>query len=220
MTENNMQVFKQNAPATTTDEDFDSMSSGSGLPRFSLYTSNSQEVKDGEFPTNTYGLKVGEILHDLGKNVDIVVCGYRLTALQVTDDGFCSSHDSKSALFQSIMDIADNQGFGSGAIYGQEFLVWVPAHKMFATLMCGSKTSRNMAAGIKALVGEVATMSSKKIENKKYSWFGMTVAPSNVAVTVVPEEDAYAATMSAFTSEKGVARELAPEAGDKEEDER
>jgi len=209
MTDNNMAVFKTNAAATTTDDDdFDSLSSGGGLPRMSLYTSNSQEVKDGEFPTNTYGLKVGELLHDLGKNVDVVICAYRLTALQVSDDGFCSSHDAKSPLFKDIMHIADTQGYGSGTIYGQEFLVWVPQHKTFATIMCGSKTARNMASGIKSLVGEVATMGSKKMENKKYSWFGMTCTASNAVITETPEEEAYASQLESFTSATGVEREL------------
>jgi len=216
-----MQVFKTKATeVATTDEDFDAMSSGSGLPRMSLFTSNSQEVKDGDFQTNTYGLKIGEMLHSLGKNVDVVVCAYRLTAIHVSDDdGFCCSHDIKSPLFKDIMNIADTQGFGSGAIYGQEFLIWVPQHKTFATLMCGSKTARNMAGGIKSLVGEVASFGSKKIENKKYSWFGMTCAASNAVVTEVPSEGDYATHLEAFTSDKGVERELAG-TDDKETDDR
>jgi len=216
MTENSMQEFKTNAVATTTDADFDALSSGSSLPRFSLYTSNSKEVKEGDFPANTYGLKIGELLHDMGKNSDIVICAYRLTALQVTDDGFCCSHDAKSPLFKDIMNIADTQGFGSGAIYGQEFLVWIPEHKSFATLMCGSKTARNMAAGIKALVGEVATMSSKKLENKKYSWFAMVCTASNAVITSTPSEEDYTAHLTAFAEDIGVERELADtsDAGD------
>ena len=211
MTETNMQVFKTKAAVTTSDEDFDAMASGGGLPRFSLFTSNSQEVKDGEFPTNTYGLKVGELLHELGKNVDIVICAYRLTAID-TSEGFCSSHDVRSGLFQSIKERADvPNSFGCGCIYGQEFLIWVPEHKTFATLMCGSKTSRNMAAGIKALVGEVATMSSKKIENAKYSWFAMTVTPSNAVVTETPDKEKYVSHLEAFSNDKGVVKELAEE---------
>ena len=210
MTDSNMQVFKTKATAVaTTDEDFDAMASGSSLPRVSLLTSNSQEVKDGVFPTNTYGLKVGELLHELGKNIDMVICAYRLTAID-TSEGFCSSHDAKSDLFKDIMARADvPNSFGCGCIYGQEFLVWVPGHKTFATLLCGSKTARNMAAGIKAVVGEVATMGSKKIESPKYSWFAMTVAPSNAVVTETPSEEDYASHLEAFANDKGVAKELA-----------
>lgn len=212
MNNGGMAVFKQNTEVATKDEDFEALSSGGGLPRVTLMTSNSQEVKDGDFPVNTYALKVGEMLHDLGKNVDIVVCAYRLTALHVSDDGFCSSHDIKSPLFKDIMHIADTQGFGSGAIYGQEFLVWVPTHSMFATLMCGSKTARNMAGGIKSLVGELAAFGSKKLENKKFSWFAMTVAASNAVITNIPEDAQYQETMKAFTEDKGVERELAEQA--------
>lgn len=218
MTESTMAVFKTKAPATTNDEDFDALASGAGLPRLSLYTSNSQEVKDGDFPTNTYGLKVGEMLHELGKNTDIVVCAYRLTAID-TSEGYACSHDSKSDLFKDIMERADQpNSFGSGCMYGQEFLVWVPEHKTFATLLCGSKTSRNMASGIKSLVGEVATMGSKKLENKKFSWFGMTCAASNAAITNTPEEEAYVATLTAFSEDKGAERELADAAAPEGED--
>ena len=210
MTDQSMSVFQQTSTPATTDEDFDALSSGAGYPRLSLFTSSSQEVKDGEFPANTYGLKVGELLHELGKNIDIVVCAYRLTALHVSDDaGFYSSHDAKSDLFKSIMEIADTQGYGSGAVYGQEFLVWVPQHKTFATLLCGSKTARNMAGGIKSLVGEVAAFSSKKIENKKYTWFGMTCTASNAVITETPSEDEYSSTLKKFTEDKGVPLELA-----------
>jgi len=210
MTDQEVNIFKQNAIAKTDDKDFDDLSSGGGLPRMSLYTSANETVKAGDFPTNTYGLKVGEMIHNLGKNVDVVIVTYRLTALQVTDDGFCSSHDSKSDLFKFIMNEADTKGFGCGAIFGQEFLVWVPQHKMFATLMCGNKTARNMAGGIKSLVGEVASFGSKKIENKKFAWFGMTVAASNTPVTVRPTEAEYTEVVDAFVNDTGVALELAP----------
>lgn len=209
MTESTMAVFKTKAVATTNSEDFDALASGSGLPRLSLLTSASQEVKDGDFPANTYGLKMGEMLHALGKNIDIVVCAYRLTAID-TSEGYCCSHDFSSDLFKDIIERADQpNSYGNGCMYGQEFLVWVPEHKTFATLLCGSKTSRNMAGGIKSLVGEVAAFGSKKFENKKFSWFGMTCAPSNAAITNTPDEEAYAATLEAFANDKGVERELA-----------
>ena len=212
MTDQSMQVFKTNVPAAQDDDDFDDMSSGGGYPRISLFVSNSKEVKDGTFPTNTYGLKIGETLHNLGKNVDVVICAYRLTAID-TSEGFCSSHDAKSDLFLDIRARADiPNSFGNGCVYGQEFLVWVPQHKMFATLLCGSKTSRNMAGGIKALVGEVAAFGSTKFESPKYSWFGMTVAPSNAAITETPDPEAYSTTVDKFISDKGVERELAEEA--------
>ena len=217
-----MAVFKQNqtvAPVAA-DEDFDKMSSSGGLPRMTLMTSNSEEVKSGDFPTNTYALRVGEVLQNLGKNVDAVVVAYRLTALHTTDDGFCSSHDFKSDLFQEIINIADTQGFGSGAIYGQEFLVWIPSHKVFATFMCGSKTARNMAAGIKSLVGEVAVFGSKKFENKKFQWYGPTCSASNAVLTEIPTAEDCAAVTEAFVNAVGVEKELAPEAGAQATDDR
>ena len=212
-----MQVFKTNTPAVK-DDDFDAMSSGGGFPRMSLCTANTQTVKDGEFPTNTYALTIGETVHELGKNVDVVVCAYRLTAID-TSEGFCCSHDSKSELFLDIQENSDTQGYGCGCIYGQEFLVWIPQHKTFATLLCGNKTARNMAGGIKALVGEVATFGSKKFESPKFSWFGMTVAPSNTAITEIPSDEDYTSTVDKFVNDKGVERELA-DTDDKEADDR
>ena len=206
-----MTVFKSQTAVSTTDDDFNSLTS-SGSARLSLKTSASSVVKNGEFPTNTYALEVGETMHDLGKNIDIVICAYRLTALLYNDDaGFCSSHDAKSALFKDIMNTADTIGFGSGALYGQEFLVWIPEHKTLATLYCNSVTSRRMAAGIKALVGEVATMGSKKFDNKKHDWYGMTVAASNAVITELPDPDVYEKAVDEFLTAKGVEKELADE---------
>lgn len=210
---NGLTVFKPAAVAvtTTSDDDFNKLAGGfSSLPRMSLMTSNSTEVKNDEFPINTYALKIGETLVNLGKNVDVVVAAYRLTAIWVTEeDGFCSSHEVKSDLFQEIMKVADTQGFGSGAVYGPEFLFWIPSEKKFATFLCGSKSARNMAAGIKALVGEVATMGSQKIETPKYTWFAPSVAASNTVVTEVPEQEVVASVVSEFINDKGRARELA-----------
>lgn len=206
----NLVVFNQLPVTSPVDEDFNKLASGSSLPILSLMTSASEACKDGAVPANSYALKTGESLHVLGKNIDVVVVAYRLTALDSKDEnGFVISHDFKSALFQQIIKKADSEPFGSGAMYGPEFLIWVPTHKLFATLLCGSKSARRMASGIKALIGQVATFGSTKIETTKFSWYAMTVAPSNAIITEVPTQDEVVEVVNSFTSAKGTSLELA-----------
>lgn len=204
------------APAIADDE-FASMNSGSYLARLSLLTANSEDVKSGEASANTYRYESGDIKKELGKTVDVVPIAVRFTAV-LTDDGegnLVSVHTqtpSKDEMFQRIKQISDSQGFGSGAMYGPEFLLWIPSIGKFAAFFCNNKTARNMAGSIRELIGNAATMGSKKFDNKKFVWFGPTIVASNVPVTNAPEQDALEAVTNAFFNAKGSDLEAASEA--------
>jgi hypothetical protein len=51
----------------------------------------------------------------------------------------------------------------------------LPGIQEFATFFCGSKSARREAPNIKKLLTKPATFKSKKISNKKYTWFGPSV---------------------------------------------
>ena len=210
-----MQVFQQNAVATTTDDDeFANMSAGSLLPRLELLTANSEDVKSGEATANTYRLVAGESLTSLGKEVEVIPVAMRFTAIHNSDDGLVAVHThtpSKDEIFQSIMNTSDTQGFGSGAMYGPEFLLWLPSQSKFVSFFCNNKTARRAAGGLKDLIGQPATMGNKKFENKKFTWFGFKVTASNVPVTNVPEADEMQAIVSKFMSDTGTDQEAADE---------
>jgi hypothetical protein len=60
-------------------------------------------------------------------------------------------------------------------MYGPEFLLYIPSVEDFATFFCGSKSARREAPNIKKLMTKPATFKSKKISNKRYTWFGPCV---------------------------------------------
>ncbi|MCP4279591.1 MAG: hypothetical protein GY776_06235 [Alteromonas sp.] len=200
---NALSVFQQSTQIATqggNDKDFDEMSSGGFMPRIQLMTSNSAECKAGEFPINHYAL-VKSDKEDLGKNVDMVPVAWRATALQSTDDGFLTSHDKNSSLFQHL--IAQTKVEDSGAMYGPEFLLWIPSKKEFVTFLCGTKTARNMAASVKGLIGKPATLTSEKIETAKYTWMGPKCGACATPITAVPTPEDVNDAVEKFTTAKG-----------------
>jgi hypothetical protein len=203
-----IQAFKVPSAPSVDESEFDEMRSASYLPRVSLLTSNSKDVKSGDVSANIYRFESGDIKTVLGKTVDIVPLAVRFTAV-LTDDGegnFLSVHTMKAstdALFQQIKATSEKDGFGSGAMFGPEFLIWVPSLGKFASFFCNNKSARNMAAGIKDLIGKAATLSSKMAKNSKFEWYVPAIAESNVPVTNVPDEAVTVATIEKFTSAKG-----------------
>jgi hypothetical protein len=81
-----------------------------------------------------------------------------------------SVFDMESDEFKRIQEKSAEQD--SGCMYGPEFLVYIPQIKEFATFFCGSKSARRESPTIKALLTKPATLKSKKIETKRYTWYG------------------------------------------------
>ena len=220
---NAVQAFNVPQTPAIADEEFDGMRSASFLARITLLTSNSKDVKSGEVSANTYRYESGDIKTVLGKTVDIVPVSLRFTAV-LTDDGdgnFVSVHTmtpSKDELFKQIQAKSDTEGFGSGAMYGQEFLVWIPSLGKFATFFCNNKSARNMASSIRDLIGQASTLSSKMTSNKKFEWFVPTITASNVPVTNIPDDDTLAAVVEKFVTAKGSDMEAATEEAGSERD--
>lgn len=184
-----------NVPSKYSDSDFNAtQSGGSYLPRVQLMTSGSAVCKSGEFPTNHYALVADQSHQDLGKNVDVVVVSWRPKALE-TGDAVISVHDPASEEFQRIQSKSFESE--SGCMFGPEFLVWIPQVKKFATFFMGSKSSRREAPNVKARLKQAATLGSKKIETKKYTWF----APSCTACTTpleMPTRESFVTTIEQF----------------------
>lgn len=218
---NNVQAFAiPNAPAVD-ESDFDEMRSASYLPRLTLLTANSKDVKAGEVSANTYRFESGDVKTVLGKVVEIVPLAVRFTAV-MTDDGegnFISIHTMKAStneMFQEIKNISEKGGFGSGAMYGPEFLIWIPSLGKFASFFCNNKSARNMASNIKDLIGQASTLASKMASNKKFEWFVPTITMSNVPVTNVPDNETLETVIEKFTSATGSDLEPAAEAEGRE----
>ena len=152
-----------------TPEDLKKMTkSGDWLPRLQLMTSNSEKCKDGKFPVNHYALIEGQNYQDLGAQIDVVVFTWRPKALEI-DDEIITNFDPESAEFQRIEEEADVPD--SNCMFGPEYLLWLPETKQFCTFFMGSKSARREANNVSARIGMAATLTSKQVQTKKYTWF-------------------------------------------------
>jgi len=179
------------------DESFDALQTSSYLARLQLMTSNAEKCKKGEFPTNHYAVVDGKTFHDVGKTVDAIVLGWRPKALEI-DDEILTIYKPDDPEFERIKDRADNEK-DSGCMWGFEFLLWLGAHKRFVTFFCGSKSSRREAPNVKALMNKAATLRSKFIETKKYSWYTPDCVECSTPMPM-PTKDALMAELEKFNN--------------------
>jgi len=181
--------------------EFEELLGAGYLQRLQLCTSNSEFCKDGSVPTNNYALVIKTRAKVLGVNVDVVPICFRPTAM-LTGDEFLIIHDKESEKFQELVQLSNVKD--SGAMFGPEFLVWVPSERCFASLFCGSKTARNMASDVFDNLGECCTFGSVKISGKKQSWFGMTCTVSKSPVLNQPTAEELAKAVEDFKNDTGV----------------
>ena len=179
--ENALATIVSNNVVVAGDDMFDAIkTSGKYLPRLQLMTSNSGQCKAGEFPINHYARVADSDYRDLGTSVDVFIGPWRPMALWDTPDGnMLISYNPMivdgrpTGVFAEIQAEADKPGM-TGAMYGPQFLLWVPSCQEFMTFFMASKTARRASTQVKALMGHPGTLGSKKIESKEHVWFGPT----------------------------------------------
>lgn len=159
--------------AQNTVASIDEVTSSAGyLGRLQLMTANSAVCKSGEFAVNHFAYIMDKANKDLGTTVDILVCAWRGKALDTGSDEIVESLDPQSEVYKNIQRKADTAN--SGCMHGPEYLVWIPELSKFATLFYGSKSARRESKSIHALLRCGATLSAKKCETPKFTWFTCT----------------------------------------------
>lgn len=174
------------------------------LPRLQLFTSNSNEVKEMKIDLATYGLVKGkDSLIALGKSVVLIPLAWRAKAMDVKAEPKPLAYfKQESPEFQAIVKAA-NADSNSGKMYGPEFLVWLSDHG-YCTWFFGSKTARNVAPMLKALLPkanghmQVAVGTAKFIDNGEYKWHGPEISPSAQSLANLPPAETLYATMKEF----------------------
>lgn len=190
------------------DKVFDTIAASTFLPRLQLMAASAELCKKGQFPVNHYALIRNKTPEDLTSEVNVLVVCWRPKALDTSGESIVSFYKVESKEFLAVQAKADVKD--SGCMFGPEFLVYIPERKVFASFFCGSKTARNEAPNIKALVGKAATFKSVLIETKKYSWQGIKVVACNTPFELPsPEELQKVAT--SFMNPKESEQELAEE---------
>jgi hypothetical protein len=165
--------FSGEAASKYTPEDFEAATKvGSFLPRLQLMTANTDKVKSGEFLANHYAIIKNQNYQDLGPEVDCLNLAFRPKALEIGEEVIITVFDVEDSEFARISEKAGEPGL-TGAMSGPEYLIYIPSIKEFATLFLGSKTARREAPNIQARITKGMTLKSKKITNKKYTWFSL-----------------------------------------------
>lgn len=199
-------------PDVKRDELFDkTVTSGDYLARLQLMTSNSEKVKDGEFPMNHYALVKDQNFKDLGEAVDILLIEWRPKAIEIGEQ-ILAVYDPDNGEFQRIQ--TESAGKDTGCMYGPEFLVWIPKAETFATFFMGSKSSRREAASVRALLKKAGTLKSKKITTPSFTWYSPVIEKCTSAFDV-PNQDDIMEEWTKFTNPPKSEVEKAPDPGGK-----
>jgi len=133
-------------------------------------------------PADHYGYTVDQKTVDLGESVDVLVVAYRTKAMEFNqaDNTVFTVFDPKldekgqpTGEFKRIMDKSELAD--SGCMFGLEYLIWLPQLEKFATLFMGTKSNRRTAPQLNDRLLKGATLKSKLIETKKYTWTAIDV---------------------------------------------
>ncbi len=202
------------------DEDFSGISGQrmSFLPRLQLFTSGSEAVKRGKISLARYGLIPSkDELVDLGPTVLVIPVAWRPKAMNMKVDPPLSFFKKNSPEFQEIKKTADEQPL-SGCMYGPEYLMWLNEHG-FCTFFMGSKTARNEAPAVQALLPDknntlrVGLLSVEFIETTEYSWHGARITLSAQSIKH-PSPDELAAALGNFLNPRDSKKEEVATAGE------
>ncbi len=187
----------------------DVVSSGDYLSRFQLFGSKTDAVAEGRIPVAHYGLVKDDDITDLGPEVDAIIITWRPKAVQTGND-FVISYDVGSQIYQKIKAMASVRD--SGAMYGPEFLLWIPDAGVFTAFHMNSKTSRREAKKVRPLIGKACTFKAKLIDppTSPFKWHGPITFPCSAALTP-PPEDALRAEADKFLNPLEPVVEAAPD---------
>lgn len=184
------------------------------LPRLKLCQGGSNEVAEGDIARGgNFGLiRDQDDIEDIGSEMEVVLVEGRAKALLISDDEIIQNFDPSTETFQSIK--SQSAVKDSGAMYGPEFLVWLPAQQCFATFFLGSKTGRRAAKKFKPLMGTPAILKSVLIDppGSKYKWHGPVIAATTTPLSEVPDQEAREKAVKMFLEEKATEVKIAEDA--------
>jgi len=178
------------------------------LPRIQLYGGNSEACKEGKIGIGQYGLVRGkDDLEVLGAEVDVLVLVGRAKALQIGEQ-IITVYDHNDPVFKEIANQSETKD--SGAMFGPEYLFWVPQADTFATFFMSSKTARREAKAVHALIGFAATLKAQYIKTEKYSWHGPKIVKAVSPTFDVPDAESLKEEIHKFRNPPQSRVEAAP----------
>lgn len=170
------------------------------LPSLKLYTSATDEAKEGKIPVLSYGItkKKGDPIVDLGKEPVVIPITYHFKALRKAPDGtYLMFHDHTSDAFKEVQKLSEVKD--SGCMWGPEVLLFVPGQSEFkyVSWFLMAMTTRPAAAEAMSFAGRPVRLGSEKRENKKKQvWFVPSIKPASESVEAPDPGEMEAAAVS------------------------
>jgi hypothetical protein len=194
----NMSLVKK----TDTDVFDDFVSSGDYMSRIQLMTGNSGPVQQGVASVGEYVfIESKDDITQLGKEIDVLVCSWRLKAMEISDDAILSVYDLSDPNFMKIKAKAGVKD--SGCMCGIEFMLWISSIQKFATFYMASKSAARVAKQVRSYIDEEnnqpgpATLKSTLIETKKYKWHAPVVTSCSTPFNN-PDQELFLKTLDKF----------------------
>lgn len=199
-------------PQTNTENVLAVSKNKSYLPRLKLCGAQAGECQRGQVGIGNYALiKSKEEVEDVGNSVDVIIVAGRAKAVQLSDPPI-QAFNPNSDLFKDIQEESTKKD--SDAMYGPEFLVYIPAYETYATFFLCNPTGRRVAPDVNARMKTGATLGSRLIETKKYKWHGPIIKDCGAPLEV-PDLQVLAEVATKFLEEKDSVVEVV-EAGGRE----
>jgi hypothetical protein len=186
------------------DSVFANMSGSGFLPRLQLNNAMSKLVQRGKAKIGGYILVQGKenIIADYGEELSCLVLAWRPKALLFKSDNSGTAYfNPRTQGFQNVEKLADQKPRPKGALYGPEYLIYLPDQRTAASFHLNNPTMRNRAAEMKALIGRAATLRSEEIDSKGNLWYGPVITgcstPLPLPESGTPERESLTAYIKA-----------------------
>lgn len=182
------------------------------LPRLKLCGAQAGECQRGIVGIGHYALiKSRQDIEDVGNDLNVIIIAGRAKAVQLGDP-IIQSFDPECTLFKDIQEESTRKD--SEAMYGPEFLVYIPDLKVYATFFMCNPTGRIVAPDLSVRMGNGANLTSILIENKKFKWHGPVIKDCGEPLDV-PDSEKMSEVATKFLNEKDSEVELAEEGRDR-----
>ncbi len=186
-----------------TDDVFDLMTiSTDYFPRLQLMGGQSTLVQEGKMNVGTYAyIRTRDSFENLGPDVDVLVCSWRIKAMRIGEDEVVSIFDINNPEFDKIK--VESKIQNSGCMCGVEFLLWIPTQQSFATFFMASKSFARIAPSVRSCIDEdnntpgPCSLTSKLVSNKKYKSHVPVVRQCSTAFEM-PEQEDFIASLEKF----------------------
>lgn len=180
------------------------------LSRLKLCGSQAGEFQRGLVGLGHFALiKTREDIKDVGDSFDILIVAGRSKAVQLSDPPI-QSFNPDCALFKDLQEEASKKD--TEALFGPEFLLYLPDFQSYATYFLCNATGRVFAPDMLVRVGDAAILSSYLIETKKYKWHGPALEDCGEPLEIPPLAE-IAEVGAKFLAEKDTVVEVVEDGG-------